>query len=480
MKNILFISLLSFMMCSCADFLDEKTYSQLTPENAYLSKEGANKAMNGAYAMLQDGFDYKFSIGIGILGTDEATSYNDTYGDHEILLDKYTYSSEYDVFQAVYIDLFEGVKRCNVIVDLLPDDVEDRELFVAQAKFLRGIYYFELVNLFGGVPLWLSASADKDNLKKPRASVDEIYAQIEQDLLAAEEDLPLVNVWEEGRATKYAAQAMLARMYLQRHDYENALKYCNLVIGDGNNFHLYNNYADIYDPANKNQGYENIFEIQHRASLKSEDEGSTSTDFFLPIELQGTIYTGWAMYGPTDYLYNSYEPNDKRKAITYITSGVNSAGQTVTFKPHCFKYYNRTEGFPVNDGEQNFPLIRYADVLLMKAEAINGLPAENGQQTKEKFQCLNDVRSRAGLDAIENAGENTTKEGFLETLLEERLHELCFEKSRRKDLIRNNKLQSYVTTRKPDRPVPDKAKEYYPLPLAATDANSLLEQLPGY
>ena len=216
MKNILFISLLSFMMCSCADFLDEKTYSQLTPENAYLSKEGANKAMNGAYAMLQDGFDYKFSIGVGILGTDEATSYNDTYGDHEILLDKYTYSSEYDIFQAVYIDLFEGVKRCNVIVDLLPDDVEDRELFVAQAKFLRGTYYFELVNLFGGVPLWLSASADKDNLKKPRASVDEIYTQIEQDLLAAEEDLPLVNVGEEGRATKYAAKAMLARMYLQR------------------------------------------------------------------------------------------------------------------------------------------------------------------------------------------------------------------------------------------------------------------------
>ena len=85
---------------------------------------------------------------------------------------------------------------------------------------------------------------------------------------------------------------MYGKKYLQRHDYENALKYCNLVIGDGNNFHLYNNYADIYDPANKNQGYENIFEIQHRASLKSEDEGSTSTDFFLPIELQmGNVWT---------------------------------------------------------------------------------------------------------------------------------------------------------------------------------------------
>mgnify|MGYP002617429581 FL=1 len=178
--------------------------------------------------------------------------------------------------------------------------------------------------------------------------------------------------------------------------------------------------------------------------------------------------------------HNSYEAKDKRKAVTYITSGVNSAGQTVTFKPHCFKYYNRTAGFPVNDGEQNFPLIRYADVLLMKAEAINGLPSETGDQTKAKFRCLNDVRSRAGLDEIDNSGENATKEGFLETLLEERLHELCFEKSRRKDLIRNNKLQEYVKERKPERPVPDKAKEYYPLPLKATDANSLLEQLPGY
>jgi hypothetical protein len=116
----------------------------------------------------------------------------------------------------------------------------------------------------------------------------------------------------------------------------------------------------------------------------------------------------------------------------------------------------------------------------MKAEAINGLPSETGDQTKAKFRCLNDVRSRAGLDEIDNSGENATKEGFLETLLEERLHELCFEKSRRKDLIRNNKLQEYVKERKPERPVPDKAKEYYPLPLKATDANSLLEQLPGY
>ena len=116
----------------------------------------------------------------------------------------------------------------------------------------------------------------------------------------------------------------------------------------------------------------------------------------------------------------------------------------------------------------------------MKAEAINGLPSETGTQTTEKFECLNKVRTRAGLLNIQNTQLNATKDGFLETLLQERLHELCFEKSRRRDLIRNDKLQSYVLLHKADRPVPTKAKLYYPLPLEAVDANELLEQLEGY
>lgn len=483
MKKIILSCLFIFFAFSCNDFLDEEIFSQQTPENAYLDKAGAEKALNGAYAMLRHGFDRKFSSGLGSIGTDECTSYNDMYTDHETMLDKYTYSSEYDIFRAVYVDLYEGVKRCNVVIDLIPEDVDGRDLMIAQAKFLRGTYYFELVNLFGPVPLWLSASLDKDNLKKPRSSVEDVYGVIIKDLTDAEPVLPAVKVWldsDKGRVTRYAAQAMLARVYLQQRNYTKALEYCNLVIGSGTNFHLYDNYADIYDPSKKNEGYENIFEIQNKLTGISEDMGSTINDFFLPIELQNTIYTGWAMYGPTDYLYNSYEIDDDRKAITFLTTGINDKGETVTFKPHCFKYHNRTAGIPVNDGEQNYPLIRYADVLLMKAEAINGLPSETGTQTTEKFDCLNDVRERAGLLAIQNTGSNATKEGFLETLLQERLHELCFEKSRRRDLIRNDKLQSYVSLRKADRPVPTKAKLYYPLPLEAIDANELLEQLDGY
>ncbi len=462
-------------MFGCKEFLEEKTFSQLTPDNAYDSPEGAQKALNGAYAMLQDGFDRKWSVGLGILGTDEATSYNDTYTDHEVQLDKYTYSSEYNIFEAVYTDLFEGVKRCNVVIEQLPEELSEREVMIAQAKFLRGVYYFELVNLFGRVPLWLTSSADKDHLELPQASIEEIYEQIITDLSEAETILPTKTVYEGGKATQYAAQAMLARVYLQRLDYTNSLEYCNKIIDSGK-FGLYSDYADVFDPQHKNEGFENIFEIQHRISYLSENEGSTTNDFFLPVELQGTPLTGWSMYGPTDYLYGSYESDDKRFDISFITSGINSAGQTVNFRPHCFKYYNRFTGIPVNDGEQNFPLIRYADVLLMKAEAINELtPASD-----EKFQCINQVRARAGLDPIENTGINSTKEGFVETLLEERLHELCFEKARRRDLIRTGKLQKYVLERKPERPVPNKGMFYYPLPLSAIDANTLLIQLEGY
>lgn len=477
MKKLIIISTIVFGLYGCSDFLDEKTFSQLTPDNAYLSNDGAQKALNGAYAMLQDGFVRKWSAGLGVLGTDEATSYNDIYGDHEVLLDKYTYSSEYDIFTAVYIDLFEGVKRCNVVIEQLPQTLIGRDVMIAQAKFLRATYYFELLNLFGSVPLWLSSSVDKDHLKLPQSPVDSIYKMIIKDLSDAEPILPQTVVYDGGKATQYAAQAMLARVYLQHHEYANALEYCNKVINSGK-FHLYSNYADIFDPSHKNEGYENIFEIQHKISMKSEDEGSTINDFYLPIELQGTMLTGWAMYGPTDYLYNSYELNDKRKSVTYITNGINAVGQSVSFKPHCFKYHNRNVGIPVNDGSQNFPLIRYADVLLMKAEAINALPSSSNSD--EKFTCLNTVRIRAGLTPITNTGVNSTSEGFLETLLTERLHEFCFEKSRRRDLIRNDKLQSYVLQRKPERPVPDKAKLYYPLPLGAIDANTLLKQIDGY
>ena len=483
MKKILILFVSALLAVSCSGFLEEQVYSQHTPDNAYNTPEGANKALAACYSWLRHSFDNKWSAGFGELGTDEATSYNDSYGDHESQLDDYTYTAEYDWIDAVYGSCYGGIKCCNIVIDLVPNTMEGYDLMVAQAKFLRAVYYFELVNLYGGVPLWLTANADKDNLELPRSSVEEVYEVIISDLTEAEEVLPAVKVWdgEAGRATKYAAQAMLARVYLQLHDYENAIKYCDLVIGDGNNFFL-DSYADIFDPAKKNSGRENIFEIQNRISMKSEDMGSTIQDFYLPIELQGTIYTGWAMYGPTEYLYNSYEPGDIRKEITFFTKGVNAAGDEVTFRPHVFKYYNRTSGVPVNDGEQNFPFLRYADILLMKAEAINGLPSASADQIDAKFDCLNQVRRRAGLPEIRNEGDNATKEGFLETLLLERMHELCFEKCRRRDLIRNDKLVSYVQLHKPERPVPEKAKLYYPLPRAATDANSLLkeQQLPGY
>lgn len=475
MKKEVIILILAFVIFGCNQFLEEETFSQLTPENAFDSPEGAQKALNGAYAMLQDGFDRKWSAGLGVLGTDEATSYNDIYTDHEVQLDKYSYSSEYDIFQAVYTDLFEGVKRCNVVIEQLPESLSAREVMIGQAKFLRGVYYFELVNLFGKVPLWLTSSADKDHLELPQSPVDEIYNQIVIDLTEAELVLPSKAVYDEGKATQYAAQAMLARVYLQMLDYENALKYCNKVIDSGE-FGLYSDYAKIFDPEHKNEGVENIFEIQHRISYLSENEGSTINDFYLPIELQGTSLTGWSMYGPSEYLYNSYDPDDKRFEVTFITTGTNSAGQTVNFKPHCFKYHNRLAGIPVNDGEQNFPLIRYADILLMKAEAINELTPGNS----DKFQCINEIRERAGIDLITSEGINSTKEGFLKTLLEERMHEFCFEKMRKRDLIRTGKLQEYVSERKPERPVPAKAMYYYPLPLSAIDANPLLIQLEGY
>ena len=118
MKKIpLLLSVL--LTVSCSGFLEERVYSQLTPENAYDTPEGANKAMTACYSWLRHSFDNKWSAGFGELGTDEATSYNDIWGDHESQLDDYTYTAEYDWIDAVYGSCYAGIKCCNIVKNTL-------------------------------------------------------------------------------------------------------------------------------------------------------------------------------------------------------------------------------------------------------------------------------------------------------------------------------------------------------------------------
>jgi hypothetical protein len=469
-KNCFIIVVALLTLGSCKKFLTEDPRSIQTPENAYNTPEDWQKTLNAAYGAMQRVFVGKYTITLGEFGTDEVEPYDLGWAAYSELK-MYTFNASHPFFQDHYRVCYEGVKRSNAVIDMPLGvvDANTRELMVAQAKFLRAVYYFDLVKMYGGVPLWTRSSIDGE-IMKPRSSADQVYQQITQDMKDAEAALPptWTNAADKGRATSYAASAFLARIYLQWGKPAEALTYCNKLSGK---FHLYNNLKDIFDPKNKNAEYENIFEVQFRHSGSWGLEGSIQHSYWGPRGVGGpTNFGGWGGFGPTNYVYNSFAANDKRRAAFFLTTfnGVTQSPATNN------KFWDPETGNVIEDDNLNFILIRYADVLLMKAEALNAIR----DASNDKYDALNEVRRRAGLGEIK-AADNFTEEQFAELVLQERLHELCFEHLRRFDLIRFGKLKPYLKDR-----MGIEIQDYhvlYPIPQAARDANEAIgENNPGY
>lgn len=474
MKKYIISTLLcvfSFILSSCEGFLDLTPKSELTDENAYQDPDDWQQTLNAAYGSLQEVFMGKTTMTLGEFGTDEVIPFDMGWGSYAEL-HYYTFSVGHPFFSTHYRSCYDGIKRCNLVIDM-PSGVvssDQYELMVKQARFLRGLFYFDLVRMYGGIPLWTKSGIDSDDVMKARSSAEDVYSIIVEDLKSA---LSLPEKWTEskdkGRATSYAAQAFLARVYLQWGKPDEALTYCKMLDGK---FHLYNNYADIYDPKKKNEEYENIFEVQFKHSGKWGLEGSHQHSYWGPRGVGGpTSFGGWGGFGFTQYLYDSYDAIDKRKTAFFFTE---FAGVTQT-PPSCAKFWDAEYGNVIEDDNLNFTLMRYADVLLMKAEALNATDATGN----EKYDALNAVRGRAGITLI-TAADGLTKEQFDDVLLKERMLELCGERTRRWDLIRFGKLASQVLAA---HGVTVKSHQVlYPIPQDAIDANDLLKDNnnPGY
>lgn len=317
-----YLSILAFScltLCSCDNFLDLTPQSVLTPENAYEKPEDWQQTLYAAYGTLQEVFVGKYTITLTEFGTDEVIPFDMGWAAYSEL-HYYTFSASHGFLDNHYRLCYEGIKRCNAVIDM-PSDAVSSDLhssMIMQARFLRAIYYFDLVRMYGGVPLWTKSSIDRSEIMRPRATVDEVYTLITQDMEAA---LGLPGSWpdaqDKGRATSYAAQALLARIYLQWGKPAEALKYCRMLEGK---FKLYDNLKDIFDPKNKNQEYENIFEIQFKHSGSWGLEGSIQHSYWGPRNVGGpTNFGGWGGFGPTQYLYDSYDNADKRKKAFFIT-----------------------------------------------------------------------------------------------------------------------------------------------------------------
>jgi hypothetical protein len=340
------------------------------------------------------------------------------------------------------------VKRANVVIEMIPAIVMDEKLktrYIAEAKFIRGLIYFDFVRAWGGVPLVTNTNPP---LKLQRASAEEVYSLIIQDLNFAVENLPLKSGYQGvdlGRATQGAAQALLARVYLFRHDFVNAEKYAMDVI-NSTQYGLEPVYTDA-NGVNGNNGIESVFEV---GAIQVESTPGGGNQYANTQGVRGTPNRGWGFNRPSINLRNSFESGDPRYKGTVINlgdtiDGINILGDgstpdiTYDDKGNVIEIecYNRKVWVPGDNTITQYGhhrrLIRYADVLLMAAEALN----ENNKPA-DALIYLNQVRLRArqGNTTILLDITTTNQSELRDIIYNERRHELAMEGWRFWDLVR--------------------------------------------
>jgi len=488
---MLTVSLLTALAVSSCDFLDRKPYDTVDTTDGFQTAADAETAVNACYQPLQWAKLYNMRIWtLDIIANEsEVGAGGGTDGLETIEMANFIATS--DNFAA--LDLWRGpspgILRCNFVLANVPNMKIDNDLknrLLGEAHFLRAHYYFILVRLFGGVPMPTEPLTSDSHLKMPRASVDEVYDLIISDLRQAEAMLPQRNAYSTkdiGRASKEAAMVEMARVHLTyTRNYSEVERLCKAITAMG--YQLAADYADNFNPAKQN-GVESIFEVQYYGKT-NHDFWSNENQASWISTFQGPRNSGMAAgcYGwnqPTQEFVSQYEPGDLRKDKTIFYTGCPTfdgytySGSWSTTGYNVRKFLlNKTQSPDFNTSNQNWVVSRYADVLLMEAEALN----EQGR-TQEAEEPLYQVRRRAGL--INRADvEGLTQEQMRDKIIHERRIELAFEGHRWFDMIRypNNYALNFLHSI--GKTAATTKHLLFPIPMQEREANELLTQNPGY
>ncbi len=492
MKLKLFFSviLLIALLSGCnKDFLVKSPEYSVNTANFFKTKDDAISAINGAYQPLQWPKLYNIRMwttdimaGNSIVGAGGGSDGIETTNEANFV----TTPDNPGVLD-LWRGPWPGILRTNIILEKVPGMNINEKLknrILGEAHFLRGLYYFILVRFYGGVPLTLKPVNPGDDLRPKRASKTEVYNQIILDFRKAAELLPTRNTYtgsDVGRASKGAAEGILAKVYLTLGDWQKTVDLCNSVKALG--FALNPSYADNFDPSKKNS-IESLFEIQYTSNAgynfwSNENQASWLSTFTGPRGAD-MVAGGWGWDQPTQEFMDSYEKGDLRKDVTVLYEGGPPFAGKDYQKSYSLTGYNlrkflvsKSISSSYDNSPMDFPVLRYADVLLMKAEALNELG-----RTSEAEIPLDEVRNRAGLP---NVSGGMTKEAFRLKVLHERRMELAFEGQRWFDLIRVNNGQ-YAIDFLHSIGKSNMSKKFllFPIPQKAIDANPNLTQNPGY
>ena len=559
MKNKILIStLLLLFITSCSDFLEEQPKALFSSGNFLTSDEGLEAAILGVYDELRGFYTVPASAAM-YLGTDEgATKWESS---HRYDFDAYAWSTESSYLSDMWLNHYTIISRANLLINDAPDSGQDQAVIdriVGEAKFLRALAYFRLVQLWGPVPVTLGTETEE----LPRESVGKVYELVVKDLIDATQNgvLPVAKSNSQaGRVTHYAAKSLLGKVYLTMASYKkygttfeglmsqagkSELGYQSSItdsaselynkssqvlkeVIDSGTYQLLDNYSDVFVIENKNLNSESIFEVQFSEQTGGPWSKELGYPIWPPFGVEVTTWAGhtfnkppaslilfYAKEGdqrleynmPHDFIdgwdadLNNRFLNDREgfadPGATYENM-INNNGNHYAYagfgKYRWGAEPNQNHGYSGGvDVPTNGIMMRYADVLLMYSEASL---ESNGSATEQGLAAINHVRSRARGFNIPSSEtpefpDLTLSDLTLDEIMDERLRELCIEHYRKFDLLRTNKLQEAIYTRKPTNwpwmtgPITiDDSKWLYPIPQTEIDIvvnKENLWQNPGY
>ncbi len=449
----------------CSDFLKEEDPSNLTPESFYTIPDHAEAALAAVYAdtRFYGGGAGIFSSNWQLLEAVTGTSTTETAQNSDL---NNLYGLIYDSRNGHVINWWNGLYRviaqANMVLDRVPDinpmDAEQKTKILGEARFLRAWAYFYAVRLWGDIPLITAPqTATSEDFSPSRTSQETVYQLIVEDLKAAETaGLPWMDA--SGRVSLAAVKSQLARVYLTMAGYplnkgaeyyqmaaQKSAEVIDYANGNPGTINLFPTYNDLHDEDNDNL-LEHIFMLQYNIVVEGNPMNNMFPNF-KPVTYAGPSGTGSTV--PTIEFYNSYEEGDLRaqnqEGFFYTSYYTNGSGEPFDLgAPYIFKHFNRdalgTQGIPgTRANNLNVPMIRFAEVLLIYAEAQN----EVSGPTQAAYDALKRIRDRAQL-ATPPLGQYTP-DTFREAVWKERWHELSYEGITWFDMLRLRKAYNQLT-----------------------------------
>lgn len=531
----------ALFLSSCKKWLEEKPYSLYSTNTYFTTVAEATQGVLGVYEVMSNLNTYGFYMSLVYdIDSDIAQMDGSGLSNDNRTIAHYNVTPNHNYILASWKLLYQGIDRANLVIEKIPQmglyengtDAEKTELkrLLGEAQFLRGLYYFDLVRLFGDVPFKLKFTEATDDMQLARTDREEIYDQIIEDMKAAETGIP----WASGKATdervsKGAVKGVLARVYLFRGGYS---------LRQSGSMERPANYKDYYAAALQetkevmesgehvlNSSYETVFRNYCSFTLEPKESmfevalynttGANANSGYIGT-WNSPICDAASSYGRANSFYKvlplfqkSYAKGDLRKDVAVAAFQITAANAISAFDttksnsndakwaPGKWRRNWQGTGYKdQNNTDINWVLLRYADVLLMRAEAENEV---NDGPTTAAYEAINMVRRRgfgkavSTPDAVADLPSGLTKDQFLERVQKERAYELCFEGWRRADLIRwniiGNTLRATQTALKKYRSnfpyvagdyFVDNKHELYPIPQKERDLDPNLTQNPGY